>query len=95
MQTQQFHAENQTYASINFLDSTKRLPFPLNLNFHSRIFIALFFIIVLTIGIYLRKTIFDYLKSPETKLGPINFLIWIDQVWTILVHDCITICDGP
>ena len=27
-----------------------------------------------------RSIIFSYLRSPETKMGVINYLIWLDQV---------------
>jgi hypothetical protein len=31
-------------------------------------------------GIQLRAKIVVFLKSPDAKLGPINYLIWVDQV---------------
>ena len=85
MSTYIFEAENVTLVGLQFFDSTKKLPFPLNLHLQARMSIAVFFTFVLMAGIYLRKTIFDYLNSPETKLGPINFLIWMDQARTTLL----------
>ena len=85
MSTCIFEAGNATLVGLQFLESTKKLPFPLNLHLYARISISVFFTFVLTIGIYLRKNIFDYLKSPETKLGPINLLIWMDQAWITLL----------
>jgi hypothetical protein len=80
MATHLLDNQNITFIYFKFLNSTKYLPFPLNLSIPARLSISFFFIIELILGIYLRKTIFDYLKSPETKLGPINYLIWLDQV---------------
>ena len=37
-------------------------------------------VLTLILGARLRTVIFDFIKSPETKLGPINSLILIDQI---------------
>jgi hypothetical protein len=35
---------------------------------------------ILVSGIFLRKIIISYLLAPDTNTGPINLLIWVDQV---------------
>jgi hypothetical protein len=41
---------------------------------------------ILVIGIRLRLLILGYLLEPDTKIGAINLLIWIDQVF--IATDC-------
>ena len=56
------------------------LPFPLYLSPPIKILISLVLLIVLAYGSKYRYIIFSYLRAPELKMGPINYLIWIDQV---------------
>jgi hypothetical protein len=56
------------------------LPFPLNLHMKWRILIAISLMLNLIEGTRLRMKIFEYLKSPDANQGPINYLIWVDQI---------------
>ena len=75
---------NSTFATdqieFKFFEEKDRLPFPLNLSLPLKILITLCLCANQIFGTYFRAIIFAYLKAPETKLGPINKLIWIDQV---------------
>lgn len=70
--------QNKTifFKSFKFKDG---LPFPLYLSWELRTVLAVILFIALTIGIRLRTIIFNYLRSPDSK-GPVNYLIWVDQV---------------
>ncbi len=57
------------------------LPFPFNLDYYWRIIIIIIMTSFLLYGIRLRLLIYGYLKEPDTKMGAINLLIWIDQVF--------------
>ena len=74
-----FESENVTLVFNSFEDDLN-LPFPLNLNKGWTIVITLQQILTLVFGIKLRSIIILYLLSPDTKLGPINSLIWMDQI---------------
>ena len=56
------------------------LPFPLNLPLAIKYVICLLQVLTLCYGIILRATIFSFLRAPSTKMGPINYLIWVDQI---------------
>lgn len=56
------------------------LPFPMNLSMEWRIIIAITLLINLIEGAKLRIIIFQFINSPDSNLGPINFLIWVDQI---------------
>ena len=56
------------------------LPFPLYLPAFARVMISACLAIALVLGTNYRMMIFKYLQAPETKIGPINYLIWIDQL---------------
>jgi len=56
------------------------LPFPLYLNYYWRTALALSSLFTLIQGTKLRKIIISYILAPETKLGPINYLIMMDQL---------------
>ena len=68
------------------------LPFPMNLSMEWRTIIAISLLINLIEGTRLRIIIFQFMKSPDSYLGPINYLIWMDQIngvalaLTILSH---------
>ena len=67
---------------VNFspLSERKGLPFPLYLNFIWRALLVLSFLLTLTEGAQLRKVIVNFVISPESKLGPINYMILVDQI---------------
>ena len=56
------------------------LPFPLYLSAPVRMIISILQTISLTIGFKYRSIIISYLRAPDTKTGPINYMIWIDQM---------------
>jgi hypothetical protein len=56
------------------------LPIPLNLSYFWRILISISLLITLVIGGKYRRIILSYINSPETNIGPINYLIWVDQM---------------
>jgi hypothetical protein len=79
-----FDGEN-SILHFNPFSEEQSLPFPLYLKYPSILFISLTLLISLLIGLKFRAIIFFYLKAPETKIGPINFLIWIDQINGLLL----------
>ena len=72
----------KTDNSLEYLpfDDEFGLPFPLNLSKMYKNFISIFLIISLLYGLRLRLKIISYLQAPETKFGPIDYLIWMDQL---------------
>ncbi len=56
------------------------LPFPMNLSVEWRSIIAFTLMLNLIEGTRLRIIIFQFMKSPDSYLGPINYLIWVDQI---------------
>ena len=56
------------------------LPFPLNIDVHSKYIILVLMLATLIYCTKLRVKIFSYLASPEAKTGAINVLVWFDQV---------------
>ena len=73
-----FGCPNETISFETFDDSIG-LPFPLNKDPIWRLLLASILLIVLMFGTVLRRQIVQYLRSPDSKLGPINVLIWMDQ----------------
>ena len=73
--------KNETLAVrfVPFLDE-EGLPFPLYLPLQWRMVLAIILMIILLFGFKLRFVILTYLRSPVSNIGPINHLIWIDQV---------------
>ena len=71
---------SSTYTIFKTLSDEDGLPFPLYLKFYVRVGLALSLVFTLVQGARLRKVIISYIKSPETKLGPINYLILVDQI---------------
>jgi hypothetical protein len=67
------------------LEEKYYLPFPLNLHLGWRIFITLTQFLTLIFGFKLRALIFSYLLCPESKMGPIYSLIWMDQMTGIFL----------
>ncbi len=73
--------DDQNVTSMFYpLEEKLSLPFPLNLHFGWRIMITLTQLLTLIFGIKLRAIIFSYLLCPESKMGPIDSLIWMDQM---------------
>ena len=66
--------------SFSPLSDQDGLPFPLYLHPAWKVVLAISILLTLIEGTRLRLIIIDYLKSPERKLGPINYLIWVDQI---------------
>jgi hypothetical protein len=62
------------------LSDNDGLPFPLNLQLIWKILLVAILLVNLVQGSRLRGTIVAYIKSPESNLGPINYLIWVDQI---------------
>lgn len=56
------------------------LPFPLYHSDSVKTFISIVLTITLALGLKFRITIISYLLAPDTKMGPINYLIWLDQI---------------
>jgi len=56
------------------------LPFPLNLNQIAQYTLLALYIANLVEGSRLRRVIWQYMRSPESNLSPINYLIWFDQI---------------
>ena len=56
------------------------LPFPINSHPAWKYTIVPVFVILLIQGSRLRKVIVSYMMSAEANLGPINVLIWLDQL---------------
>ena len=77
------------------------LPFPLNLSLIWRSVLIVSLLLALIQGTRLRMIIISYLNAPETNLGPINYLVWIDQVnggflaYSILIRIIILISPVP
>lgn len=72
---------NNSHMDIVFnYDEVRELPFPLNLSSTSKHLLSLVMILALLFGLKLRSQIFSYLRAPETKYGPMDHMIWIDQV---------------
>ncbi len=74
-----FYDQNNSVKFLPLPDNLG-LPFPLYLNNYWRYFIAISLAITLIQGAKLRKIIILFICSPETKVGPINTLILMDQI---------------
>ena len=56
------------------------LPFPLNSGAAIKYSFVALYLLILIEGSRLRKVIFSYMMCPEVNQGPINVLIWLDQL---------------
>jgi hypothetical protein len=76
--------ENSTFNYVNFypFDDITGLPFPLNLHPILSLIYLIYLVFILVEGTRLRLKIIAFLNAPESNIGPINFLIWLDQVNT-------------
>jgi hypothetical protein len=61
------------------LDDISSLPFPLNSHPLFQLIYLASLVFALVEGTRLRLKIIAYLNSSESNIGPINFLIWLDQ----------------
>jgi hypothetical protein len=68
------HFVNTSVLSIREFE--ENLPFPLSLPYVMRSSLAGYFFLVLVLGLKCRKILFDFLTSSETKLIPINGLVF-------------------
>ena len=76
---------NNDIINFTLLNDQDGLPFPLNLAIHWKLLVAASLLTILIQGARLRKVIISFINSPEARLGPINYLIWIDQLNGILL----------
>jgi hypothetical protein len=78
---------------VNFtqLSDTEGLPFPLYLHFVWKLILSISLLVVLIQGTRLRAIIVSCILSPETKIGSINYLIWVDELNGILLGVSIAI----
>ena len=75
-----FMSANTTAETLIMLINESQPPFPFNHIYSTSILIAILITLTLISGTYFRMFIIRYLLEPSTKLGPINFLIWVDQI---------------
>ena len=75
-----FLNNSSTVERFNFVPVSEDPPFPFNLDYSWRLCISVAMSFILVSGIFLRKIIISYLLAPDTNTGPINLLIWMDQV---------------
>ena len=75
-----FHDETNVTVLFYPLEDHQSVPFPLNHHPGWKIGITVMQILTFIFGLKLRVIIFSYLLCPESKLGPINVLIWMDQI---------------
>ena len=69
-----------TMEELSFTPVSESPPFPFNLDYSWRLVISMIMVLILLSGIFLRVIIIGYLVAPSTKIGPINLLIWVDQL---------------
>jgi hypothetical protein len=75
-------------------DNAIGLPFPIYLPIGWKLFICVSLILTLFFGIKYRLVIFKYLAAPATNLGPINSLIFMDQLNGLLLAPVIVVRIG-
>lgn len=80
MSSLDFYDPNNETIHFYPLEDKLSLPFPLYYPYGWSVFISAILFLTLVFGLKLRAIIFAYLLSPESKLGPINTLIWMDQI---------------
>ena len=73
-------ATSQEIILFSPLIDSEGLPFPLYLPPILKILLSISLLVALVQGTRLRAIIIAYIISPETKLGPINYLIWVDEM---------------
>lgn len=80
MTSMSFYDANNVTIQLHSLEDNQSVPFPLNHPPGWKITITLMQLLTFIIGIKLRVIILSFLLCPESKLGPINVLIWMDQI---------------
>jgi len=63
------------------LDDVTGLPFPLNSNLVLKLLMVSSYVFTLVAGTRIRFQIISFVKCPESNVGPINQLIWLDQIF--------------
>jgi hypothetical protein len=71
-------AEN--YVNFHSLDDYDGLPIPLNFPTIWKLILSILLLVILVLGTRMRVAIISYINSPESTLGAINYLIWIDEI---------------
>jgi hypothetical protein len=90
-------SNNSTFDFVNFYlyDDVTGLPFPLNLHPILSLIYLIYLVFIMVEGTRLRLKIIAFINSPESNIGPINFLIWLDQANTkilMFVQENLTWC---
>jgi hypothetical protein len=87
---------DNTSISTTFLpfDNAIGLPFPIYLPIGWKLFISVYLLLTLIFGIKYRLIICKYLAAPATNLGPINSLIFMDQLNGLLLAPVIVVRIG-
>jgi hypothetical protein len=67
------------------LSNDDGLPFPLYLHTAWKIILVLSLLFTFIEGLRLRKVIVSFVVSPESKLGPINYVILVDEINGLLL----------
>jgi hypothetical protein len=62
------------------LELVQDLPFPLNLSSIETFWLTVSLFLIICFGLVLRGIVLAYLCEPEIHIGPINSLLWIDQL---------------
>jgi hypothetical protein len=76
----QTNSSAENVVNFDLLDDPYGLPFPLNLPITWKLILSSSLLLILIQGTRMRFGIFRYINSPESALGPINYLIWIDEI---------------
>ena len=72
--------DNRSFIRFYPLSKKEGLPFPLHLDLAWKCLLTISLVFTLIYGCKLRRIIISFILSPETKLGPINYLILMDQL---------------
>jgi hypothetical protein len=89
-----FYDDKNISTTFHPFDNAIGLPFPIFLTIGWKLFISVSLILTLFFGIKLRLIIFKYLAAPATNLGPINNLIFMDQLNGLLLAPVIVVRIG-
>jgi hypothetical protein len=87
--------------SFTQFSESEGLPFPLHLHLVWKTLFVLSLLFILVEGLKLTKVIVDFVISPESKLGPINYVILVDQInslflgISIIFQISVNICPIP
>ena len=72
---------NQTvFTKFVAFSDQEGLPFPIYLSEPSKLLLTSLIVLVLLYGVKLRLQIVSYLRADDTKLGRLDYLIWMDQI---------------